>query len=594
MACMSVSSLSQSTRISTHCNIIGRFGVPSRGLSQWIKTSSSSSSSLRSSSWHCMCTTLPSPATSTATIGDTDSLLKSQRQFTVYLPAHEADKDRKIEEIMEKTQGELEKTSDPTSVMKFIDTLERLGIAYHFEEEINSLLQGFLANGYSHYPQDLFTTALRFRLLRHNGYHISADVFQKFVDKNGKFKESLREDTQGMLSLYEASYLGANGEDILSQAMEFTETHFKQSIPLMAAVPQLEQALELPRHLRMARLEARRFIEEYIRESDHSSALLELAKLDYNKVQLLHQSELNEISRWWKQLGLVENLGFGRDRPLECFLWTVGILPEPKYSGCRIELTKTIAVLLVLDDIFDSFGTLDELVRFTHAIRRWDLSAMEQLPEYMKVCYMALYNTTNEIGYKILKEHGWNVVPYLKRTWIDMIEGFQAEANWCSSGYVPSLEEYIENGVTTAGSYMALVHLFFLMGQGVTDETIGMLEPYPKFFSSSGRILRLWDDLGTASEEQERGDIASSIELFMREKDLSSQGEARKYVKQVIYSLWKELNGELMASKAMPLPLIKAAFNMARTSQVIYQHGDDNSFPSVDQCVQSLFFTPIL
>uniref|UniRef100_A0A5B7BIG7 Putative geraniol synthase n=1 Tax=Davidia involucrata TaxID=16924 RepID=A0A5B7BIG7_DAVIN len=79
-----------------------------------------------------------------------------------------------------------------------------------------------------------------------------------------------------------------------------------------------------------------------------------------------------------------------------------------------------------------------------------------------------------------------------------MVESFQAEANWYNSGYVPSLEEYIENGVTTAGTYMALVHLFFLIGQGITEETVGLLDPYPNFFSSSGTILRLWDDLGTA------------------------------------------------------------------------------------------------
>ena len=41
---------------------------------------------------------------------------------------------------------------------------------------------------------------------------------------------------------------------------------------------------------------------------------------------------------------------------------------------------------------------------------------MEQLPQYMKICYMALFNTTNEIGYKVLKDHGWSVVPHLKRT----------------------------------------------------------------------------------------------------------------------------------------------------------------------------------
>lgn len=75
--------------------------------------------------------------------------------------------------------------------------------------------------------------------------------------------------------------------------------------------------------------------------------------------------------RWWKHLGLVDKLSFARDRPLECFLWTVGILPEPKYSSCRIELAKTIAILLVIDDIFDTYGSFDQLVLFTNAIRRY-------------------------------------------------------------------------------------------------------------------------------------------------------------------------------------------------------------------------------
>lgn len=126
-----------------------------------------------------------------------------------------------------------------------------------------------------------------------------AEIFQKFKDHNGKFKDSLQEDTLGLLSLYEASHLGANGEDMLLEAMEFSEAHLKQSLSKLE--PQLaknvSQALELPRHRRMARLEARRYIEEFGNESGHDPALLELAKLDYNKVQSLHQMELSEITR---------------------------------------------------------------------------------------------------------------------------------------------------------------------------------------------------------------------------------------------------------------------------------------------------------
>ena len=69
-------------------------------------------------------------------------------------------------------------------------------------------------------------------------------------------------------------------------------------------------------------------------------------------------------------MGLVDKLGFARDRPFECFLWTVGVFPEARYSSIRVELAKTISILLVIDDIYDTYGSLDELVLFNDAIQR--------------------------------------------------------------------------------------------------------------------------------------------------------------------------------------------------------------------------------
>lgn len=119
------------------------------------------------------------------------------------------------------------------------------------------------------------------------------------MEKNGKFKESISQDTRGLLSLYEASSLGASGEDILSEAMRFAVTHLRLSMPSMGKqlCRQVTRALELPRHLRMARLESRLYIDEYSMGSNFNQILLEQAKLDYNKVQSLHQIELAELSR---------------------------------------------------------------------------------------------------------------------------------------------------------------------------------------------------------------------------------------------------------------------------------------------------------
>ena len=41
---------------------------------------------------------------------------------------------------------------------------------------------------------------------------------------------------------------------------------------------------------------------------------------------------------------------------------------------------------------------------------------MDQLPEYMKICFLALFNSSNEIAYDILKEKGYNIIPHLRKT----------------------------------------------------------------------------------------------------------------------------------------------------------------------------------
>ena len=47
---------------------------------------------------------------------------------------------------------------------------------------------------------------------------------------------------------------------------------------------------------------------------------------------------------------------------------------------------------------------------------RWDIGAMEQLPEYMKIAYLTLYNFVNETAYDILREQGVDVLMNLKNS----------------------------------------------------------------------------------------------------------------------------------------------------------------------------------
>jgi len=61
----------------------------------------------------------------------------------------------------------------PLDQLEFIDTLQRLGLAYHFEEEITNTLKNINRNRKNNWNKvDLYATAIEFRILRQHGYHV--------------------------------------------------------------------------------------------------------------------------------------------------------------------------------------------------------------------------------------------------------------------------------------------------------------------------------------------------------------------------------------------------------------------------------------
>ena len=45
---------------------------------------------------------------------------------------------------------------------------------------------------------------------------------------------------------------------------------------------------------------------------------------------------------------------------------------------------------------------------------RWNTEALVDLPDYMKICYLAMYIFANEMAYDALRDHGLHILPYLK------------------------------------------------------------------------------------------------------------------------------------------------------------------------------------
>nr|GMC89868.1 (-)-alpha-terpineol synthase-like [Ipomoea batatas] len=192
----------------------------------------------------------------------------------------------------------------------------------------------------------------------------------------------------------------------------------------------VDHALEMPLYWRMQRFEARWFVSVYEKRQNMKPVLLEFAKLDYNMVQAKYLEELKQLSRWNKDISLAEKMSFARDRLVEGFLWAIGCTPDPQFEYCRKIITKLSVLVTVLDDVYDIYGSLDELEIFTDVIQRWDVNAAETLPEYMKICFLAIFNSMNELGYDVLKDQGLSIITNTRKQ-DEMLRGDSAKSIQC-------------------------------------------------------------------------------------------------------------------------------------------------------------------
>ncbi|KHG08606.1 Myrcene synthase, chloroplastic [Gossypium arboreum] len=486
--------------------------------------------------------------------------------------------------------------------LELIDTLQKLGLSYHFQSEINNTLKNISTDrtGTVAWKKDnLYATALEFRLLRQHGYKVDQDVFTCFMDDVGNIKSSLNQDFKGLLNLYEASYLLLEGETMLENARELAAKLLKQYLKENNGDQYLrmlvDHAFELPLHWRMARLEARWFIDVYEKNKDKNPIILELAILDYNIVQSMHLEDFKYASTWWKELGLGERLSFARDRLMSNFLWGVGMIILPQDRKRRRNQTKLNSLLTCIDDVYDVYGTLDELELFTDVLERWDINAIQRLPNYMKIYYLALDNFVNEMAFDILKEQGINVIPFLKKLWTDLCKAYLLEAKWYYSGYTPTLQEYMDNGWISVTGPAMLGHSY-LATDHITEEGLhNIQEYYPDIIYQANIIVRLVNDLATSSYELKRGDVPKSILCYMNESGASEE-EAREHMWKLIDAAWKKMNEDQMTISPLPRKFIEMAMNHARVALMIYQKDDgfgieDNE---IKDKVLSLFVHPIV
>ncbi|KAI7754607.1 hypothetical protein M8C21_018196 [Ambrosia artemisiifolia] len=488
---------------------------------------------------------------------------------------------------------------NPLALLNLVDDLQRLGLSYHFVDEISNVLEIIYINCYKSDKKwskmDLNLKSLGFRLLRQHGYHIPQEIFKDVIDENGNVKEHFYKDVVGMLNLYEASYHSVEDESILDDARISTEKYLKEVIENITDETMLSlirHALNFPLHWIPPRVETMWFLQMCERRSDMNPEVLELAKLDFNMVQAVHQEDLRYASSWWKET-CWERFGFGRDRIVENFMWSVAENYLPHFKGRR-DLTKVNAMITTIDDVYDVYGTLQELEQFTNVMNSWDVNAVKQLPHYMQICFHAFYNTINEMSYNVLTKEEAFILPYFQKAWQDLSNSYIIEARWFDSGYTPTFDEFLNNAYMSIGIVPIIKHAYLLTLTNVSEYALNRIGIAENMIRNACLIVRLTNDMGTSSDELERGDVPKSIQCYMHETG-ASEVEARHYIKTLILDTWKKLNKERRAiASEFSHEFLDCVVNLARMGHFMYTDGDKHGKPDMFKpYALSLFVNPI-
>ncbi|KAK4439856.1 Germacrene-D synthase [Sesamum alatum] len=455
---------------------------------------------------------------------------------------------------------------DSSHKLELIDVIQRLGVGYHFEEEIDKFLQ-YIHDTYLEYSSkdnDLRTIALRFRLLRQQGYPVSCDVFDEFIDGEGNFKESVVGNVEGLLELYQAAHFGVHGEEILDKALEFSSSKLKYLLPNMNCChsTHVKAALETPIRKSLNRLGPKKFISMYQHDKSCNEILLNFAKLDFNIVQKLHQKELSEITRWWKALDFANKLSFARDRVAECYFWIVEVYFEPRYHKARIMLTKILNMTSILDDIYDVYGTLDDLQVFTDLIQRWDANALEQLPPYLRICYEALSDVYTEMENEVAEIGESYRVQYAKE----------------------------EVAIVTATYMMLSTTSLVGMGNLVTKEDFDWVTSEPLLVVASSAVCRLTNDVVGYGFEQKR----AAVHCYMNQYGVSKE-EAVVEIRKQVKKAWKDMNQECLQPTAVSVAVLMRVVNLARIVHLFYDYADDytNSKINIKDVIYYVLVEPV-
>ncbi|CAN1852504.1 Ent-kaur-16-ene synthase, chloroplastic [Linum perenne] len=459
------------------------------------------------------------------------------------------------------------------SLLSLIDTVTSLGIDHHFRDEIKLSLDEIYRmweQGEEEIFLDCTTCAMSFRILRLYRYPVSPDALGRYTEDRftNDTMEGYLKDGRAVLELHKASSVCYPEEQILEQQQSWTRRFLVEELdhncsenanrmlaPQESLLKQVRNAVNYPFRADLRPLATMRNIEEQcfldnkrVMKSFFSCAsyggkdFVKLAVEDFNSRQTIYSRELKHLMLWLEDKK-IDQMRFAKMKTGYCYFIVVAIISDPELSDARAAFTKYAVLASLVDDLFDLFGTPEELLNLVDLFQRWDVNGpitkTEFSSERVETLYRAIYDTICETVEKALPIQGRSVMDHLVELWLDMLKAMLKEAEWRKPDTVPTLDEYLTNGTSTITIGAFFVPTLYLSKNKLSKEVVTgpQFRQLLKVTSVCGRLL---NDIRSFQREAEQGEM-NAVLLLAR----GCGGDVGEAI-EVIESSIKELTQELL------------------------------------------------
>ncbi|CAN4114354.1 unnamed protein product [Withania somnifera] len=208
-------------------------------------------------------------------------------------------------------------------------------------------------------------------------------------------------------------------------------------------------------------------------------------------------------------------------------------------------LVKTIAIISIVDDTYDAYGTTEELATYTDVIQRWDINEIDRPPDYMKIGYKAILDLYEDYEKEMSGDGRSHVVYYAKE---------RVTYATCF--------EYLRNAFVTT-TYYFLATTSYLGMPYAKEQEFKWLSKNPKILEGRVTICRVIDDIATYE-----------IECYMRDYSVSTKAAMDKF-QEMGEAGWKDINEGMLRPTPIPMEFLSRILNLARLVDVTYKHNED-------------------